>query len=194
MFDKEENLGERWDKDMGFEVPLCSFKKYYFPKRRKVWGQTKFLLSKHRSKKMFVTDELLFVLPERAVESLAEGQFARRILVLALEESAALGNRDFLTKILAAAQLDLNRDCLFDQIPSGEPFSTPRFIREKHPAQVLVFGLPPAQLGLTAQIPLYQTIEFYNTQWLFADALSVLEPDKTKKGLLWTALKALFLP
>jgi hypothetical protein len=143
---------------------------------------------------MFVTDELLFVLPERAVESLAEGRFDRQVLVLALDENAAPGNRDFLTKILGAAQLDLNRDCLFAQLPGDEPFSMPRFIREKHPAQVLVFGLPTAQLGLTAQIPLYQTVEFYGAQWLFADALSTLEPDKAKKGLLWTALKALFLP
>ena len=143
---------------------------------------------------MFVTDELVFIAPERGVESFAEGQYTRQILVLVLHEPASAGNRDFLAKIFAAAQLDLTRDSLFAQVPPHEPLSLPPFIREKRPAQVLVFGLPPTQLGLTLQVRPYQAVEFYGTTWLFADALSALEPDKTKKGLLWTALKALFLP
>lgn len=142
---------------------------------------------------MFITDELLFAVPERTIESFAEGRYTRQILVLALEETLP-GNREFLTKILGAAQLSLTDDCLLAQVPDGEPLSAPQFIREKQPAQVLVFGLIPSQLGLTVQVPLYQATEFYGTTWLFADALSVLEPDKAKKGQLWTALKALFLP
>lgn len=142
---------------------------------------------------MFITDELLFAVPERTIESFAEGRYARQILVLALEETSP-SNREFLIKILGATQLSLTDDCLLAQVPDGEPLSVPQFIREKQPAQVLVFGLIPSQLGLTIQIPLYQATEFYGTTWLFADALSVLEPDKAKKGQLWTALKALFLP
>ena len=143
---------------------------------------------------MFVTDELVFIAPERGVESFAEGQYARQILVLTLDEPASPNNRDFLAKIFAAAQLDLYRDSLFAQVPAHEPLSMPPFIREKRPAHILVFGLSPAQLGLTLQVPLYQAIGFYNTTWLFADALSALEPDKAKKGQLWTVLKAIFLP
>lgn len=142
---------------------------------------------------MFVTDELVFIAPERGVGSFAEGQYARQILVLALDEPASPGNRDFLSKIFAAAQLDLARDSLFAQVPAREPLSMPPFVREKRPAHILIFGLPPAQLGLTLEMRQYQATEFYGTIWLFADALSVLEPDKAKKGLLWTALKALFL-
>lgn len=143
---------------------------------------------------MFVTDELVFIAPERGIESFAEGQYARRILVLTLDEPASPNNRDFLAKIFAAAQLDLGRDSLFAQVPANEPLSMPPFIREKRPTHILVFGLSPAQLGLTLQVPPYQPVEFYSTTWLFADALSVLEPDKAKKSQLWTALKTLFLP
>ncbi len=142
---------------------------------------------------MFVIDELVFIVPEHGVESFAEGQYARQILVMALAEPDSPGNRDFLTKIFAAAQLDLSRDSFFAQVPAPERLSMPPFIREKDPKHILVFGLSPAQLGLTLQVQQYQATEFYGTTWLFADALSALEPDKTKKGLLWTALKALFL-
>ena len=56
-----------------------------------------------------------------------------------------------------------------------------------------IFRLPPAQLGLRIDAPLYKPVAFYGVTWLFADAVSVLEPDKNKKGLLWAALKQIFL-
>ena len=142
---------------------------------------------------MFPPDELLFLVPERSFTDIGEGGFARRIAVVILEESPVRDDRDFLTKILAAAQIDLTKDTLLASIPAGEPIGLNSILKERQAEQILVFGISPAQLGLTIAVRPYQPVYFYGATWLFGDALSVLEPDKTKKGLLWTALKGMFL-
>jgi hypothetical protein len=143
---------------------------------------------------MFSPDELIFIAPERTASDLSEGGFARRIWVLALDEPANSGaNTDFLTKVLAAANLNLEKDTLFAAIPASEPVNFSTDLKRKQPEHVLVFGLHPSQLGLTIETPLYRPIAFYGVTWLFADALSVLEPDKSRKGQLWSALKQMFL-
>lgn len=142
---------------------------------------------------MFGPKELIFAVPEQLPNEIAIGQFAKGIWVLAQAETPGSSNTDFLKKVLSAAQLDLERDTLFAEIPENEPVDMAACLRIKPAANVLVFGLAPAQLGLHVEARPFQPFSFYGTTWLFADALSVLEPDKTKKGLLWTALKSMFL-
>ncbi|MBV6438594.1 MAG: hypothetical protein EPGJADBJ_00218 [Saprospiraceae bacterium] len=143
---------------------------------------------------MFSPDELIFNAAERSISELSEGHFGRRIWVLALAEPAVLpANRDFLTKVLSAAHLNLEKDTLFAEIPAALPVHFSTDLKRRRPEQVLIFGLPPAQLGLSIETPLYRPVHFYGVTWLFADALSVLEPDKNRKGQLWSALKQMFL-
>ncbi len=142
---------------------------------------------------MFSSKELIFVTPSMLPNEMAQGRFAKGIWVLALAEPAHPDNTDFLKKVLAAAQLDLERDTLFAEIPEAQPLDMAAGLRIKPAAHILVFGVLPQQLGLHIQPPFFQPFTFYGATWLFADALSVLAPDKTKKGLLWTALKSMFL-
>jgi hypothetical protein len=142
---------------------------------------------------MLLSNELLYLAAEKSATSGASGNFARQVMVLALEEPNAAANRDFLTKVLAAANLNLTQDTLFAEIPYGEPRALAPDLKERQPKHVLIFGLSPAQLGLSFEIPAYQPFEFYGHTWLFADQLSSLEPDKNKKTQLWTALKQMFL-
>ncbi|MBL7779679.1 MAG: hypothetical protein JNM22_00590 [Saprospiraceae bacterium] len=142
---------------------------------------------------MFGPKELIFTAPEHLPNEIAKGQFAKGIWVLALEEASGNSNTDFLKKVLSAAQLDLERDTLFAIIPEGMPIDMAASLRIKPATHVLVFGISPTQLGLHVEARPFQPFSFYGTTWLFADALSALEPDKTKKGLLWTALKSMFL-
>lgn len=142
---------------------------------------------------MFAENDLIFIAPERRAAELSKGQFARRIWVLALAEPLhGAANREFLGKVLAAANLNLEKDTLFAEIPVGEPVTFSTDIKDKQPEHILVFGLSPAQLGLTLNMRPYTPFSFYGATWLFADALSALEPDKTRKGQLWSALKQLF--
>lgn len=138
---------------------------------------------------MFSPHDLLFLVPERSPLDFASGQFARRILVVVAAEPDRV---DFLSKILAAAQLNLQQDTLLAEIPPATRVALLPALKAKQPAQVLVFGLDPQTLGLSLNVPLYQAFNFYNATFLFAERLSLLEPDKTRKGLLWRALQIIF--
>ena len=142
---------------------------------------------------MFSEKELLYKMPEQSVLNLATGGFTRRVLVLTYFEPDAPHNRDFLIKILAAAGLNLETDTLFAEIPAGKPVSLLPAIKEKHAEIILIFGLHMAQLGFSIDFPLYHIQSFYGTTILIADPLSVLEPDKLRKGKLWESLQQLFI-
>lgn len=142
---------------------------------------------------MFSPEDLLFIAPERTPLEFATGQFARRILVILPDEPEEPGRDDFLRKVFAAAQINLGQDALLAAVPTDTPMSILPALREKQPAQVLVFGLSPKTLGLTLNVPFYQPFAFYGATFLFAEKISLLEPDKTRKAHLWRALQTLFL-
>jgi hypothetical protein len=142
---------------------------------------------------MLLQQDLIFLAAEKTALAEAEGHFARKVVVLAVQEPNSAANRDFLAKVLSAAGLNLQNDTLFAEIPAQEPVSIAPDLQERKPGFVLVFGIPPAQLGLSVQAAYYQPVSFYGATWLFSDALSSLEPDKQKKSMLWNALKQLFL-
>ena len=142
---------------------------------------------------MLLSNELLFLTAEKTALADAQGGFARQVAVLALEEPSSAANRDFLDKVLTAAQLNLAKDAMLAEIPSDEARAIAPDIMEHQPKYVLVFGILPIQLGLSVEVPAYQPITFYDCRWLFADKLSALESDKVKKTQLWTALKQMFL-
>ena len=138
-------------------------------------------------------DDLLFIAPENDLLQSAQGNFARQLIVCVLHEPDFPQNKDFLEKILTAAKLNMAQDALYVEIAGTEAFSLLLAIQKRHARQVLVFGVPPKQLGLSIQVPLYQPFEFYGADFLFAEKLSLLEPDRDRKGRLWAALKAMFL-
>lgn len=138
-------------------------------------------------------DQVFYHAPERSLLDFAEGGFARRVLVVAAQEVREPVYREFLLKILAAAQLHLEKDLLLAVLPDAEPVALLPALREKHPEHVLVFGFAPAQLGLHLETVLYRPFAFYGTSLLFSESLAVLEPDKIKKSQLWRALQTMFL-
>ena len=142
---------------------------------------------------MLFSDTLLFLTAEKTAFEKASGAFARKVGVLILEESGSAANRDFLEKVLLAAQLKLTDDTLLAEIPAAELCQIAPDLQEKKPEYLLVFGIPPTQLGLSIAFHPYQVTHFYGCNWLFADKLSTLSSDVAKKKLLWTALQKMFL-
>ncbi|MEO6039990.1 MAG: hypothetical protein ABIQ93_16375 [Saprospiraceae bacterium] len=143
---------------------------------------------------MYSPDDLLFLTPDQSIFESAVGEFARQVLVISLADPvAAANNRNFLTKVLSAARLNLDQDALFVELPTGKPVGLLLDTRRKKPDHILVFGVPASQLGLNMSILAYQPFLFQQMTFLFADALPVLEMDQGKKGELWTALKTMFL-
>ncbi|MDX1910615.1 MAG: hypothetical protein SFV22_03970 [Saprospiraceae bacterium] len=142
---------------------------------------------------MILSNHLIFLAAESPAMANATGDFGRRIFIIIRKEADSGENRTFVTKVLAAAQLNLAQDTMLSEIPPGEARTIATDLREKKPMQVLVFGIPAEQLGLHLQTNPYQPLSFCGAQWLFADALSVIAPDKNKKTLLWGALQKMFL-
>lgn len=142
---------------------------------------------------MLLSNELLFIAADKTAFAQAEGGFARQVAVLVAQETNAAEGRAFLAKVLAAANLNLAQDTLLAALPVQESCAIAPDLTQHKPKFVLVFGFSPKHLGLSAQVEPYQPTSFYGCTWLFADRLSVLEPDKNKKTQLWTALKQIFL-
>lgn len=142
---------------------------------------------------MPLSNTLLFLAADKTAFQGASGGFARKVGVLMLEEAMAAANRDFLEKVLQAAQLNLANDTLLAEIPAGESRLIAPDLQAKKPAQLLIFGIPPAQLGLSIEISQYHPTPFLGCTWLFADNLSTLAADVTKKKQLWSALQQMFL-
>lgn len=140
---------------------------------------------------MFSQDDLLFLAPDQPLR--LRGGFARRIFVAVLDEGAPEAARAFLGRVFEAARIQLEPDVLLAEIAPNQPFSAVGVLKEKQPEHVLVFGLRPDQCGFELQASAYQPLYFYQTNLLFADKISVLEPDKAKKGQLWTVMKQWFL-
>ncbi|MEY4203675.1 MAG: hypothetical protein RL013_1378 [Bacteroidota bacterium] len=138
---------------------------------------------------MFPDNMPLFLAAENSVTALGSGGYKKQILVLVSKLSE--GDRVFVSRVLAAAELDTGEDTLYVEVPgdmavncfSGLP-SAPRFI--------LSFGVTPAQAGCSARVSLYTPVQFNRATWLFSDAPSVLEPNRDKKTQLWSALKEIF--
>ena len=142
---------------------------------------------------MYSERDLLFSIPDKSLLSLATGSFAKRIFVVAQSEPAFPQSSQFLTKILTAAGINLEKDTLFAELKEQDQFSFLPVIKERHATHILVFGIAPKQLGLNANCLKYQPFDFYGSTFLFADQLSLLEPDKSLKAKLWQALQQLFL-
>lgn len=141
---------------------------------------------------MFQSKELFFILPDAESEPQAEGNGAKKVLILAAEEQPAQDSRAFLTKILSAANLSMATDTRLITIPADGSLAVSRLLHRYAVEKVLVFGLDPGRLGLRIEAPLYMPLHFYKIDWVFSDSLSALEPDKTRKGRLWSALKQMF--
>lgn len=137
--------------------------------------------------------ESVYIVPDQNILSQAVGGGAKNIFILARAEASADENMTFLAKILAATHTLPERDALLVWWPAGQPVSLLPVLHGKQPEKMLIFGFTPAEVGLRIDAALYQPCVFYGTTWLFAEALSVLEPDKARKMQLWTALKQIFL-
>ena len=141
---------------------------------------------------MFSEKDLLFLVPDAPEATPLSGQYRKKVLIVAAPETNVEGCRAFLEKILGAAKILLEEDTLYRFTENGETVPLAQWIRERQPEQVLIFGYEAAQVGVQVQADLYQPVFFQNANLLFADTLSALEPDKTLKTKLWTAMQLVF--
>lgn len=58
--------------------------------------------------------------------------------------------------------------------------------------QAIAFGVLPNEISLQINAVLYSSVKLNGTEYLFAEALSDIEKDKSKKIQLWQAMKTFF--
>ena len=128
------------------------------------------------------------------------GSNQKKLLVVFDENDESQERLEFLKKILAAAKFDIKDDILLLKITPKEAFSfiTLRTkVAQTHPSggidNLLVFGFEPKHFGLNLEVQKYAPLHFYESGFLFADKLSMIENDKALKGALWGGMKTLFL-
>ncbi|MCC7246122.1 MAG: hypothetical protein IT269_10610 [Saprospiraceae bacterium] len=141
---------------------------------------------------MFSANDLVFLSAEKDLLDLGESLCQRDIWIISSDVRSA-ATQDFLSKILSAIQADLDRDALWAALEQDTKLNLNGALNMHRPKLILVFGLTAGQVGLRAEMGVYQSVFFYGCNWIFSDALAALEPDRNKKGLLWSALKSVNL-
>ncbi|MEY3242792.1 MAG: hypothetical protein RIR11_4231 [Bacteroidota bacterium] len=140
---------------------------------------------------MFSKDDLLFIVNDASDVLKIEGQYAQKVMLI-LPAADYDSTRLFLEKMLSAAKLNLMQDTLIVQLLGQESVNIMQEIKKRAPEQVLIFGIQPDQLCLHIETKLYQPLFFQNTNFLFADRLTLLESDKNMKTKLWAAMQVVF--
>lgn len=136
--------------------------------------------------------EIYPVLEPDEVLKAGKGQNQKGLLVVSkpIQEEALI---QFLSKILAAVEHDLAQDALHLHLTSDKRFSFQALSEVANFEKILIFGFPPAQIGLNIQTPLYHPTHFYHKTFLFADDLIAIQSTPNLKKSLWMSLKELFL-
>jgi DNA polymerase III psi subunit len=128
---------------------------------------------------------------EQFLESLS-GDGKKGILVVLLDEGLPEGIV-FLKKILSSIRIDLEKDALLFRAAPHGILPTVAQLKSVSPIEkVLVFGVSPQRLGFTFEYPMYKRLILNDCQYVFANKLSFLEPNKQAKNDLWKQLQLIF--
>lgn len=103
----------------------------------------------------------------------------------------------FLGKILAAVQLDIERDIALLSITPGASFSLSRLRKQVPVEKAVFFGMEPGSAGLHCTCRLYAPLVFPDLTCVFADELETIMQERQQggkrlSGALWQNLKELF--
>ncbi|WP_020539615.1 hypothetical protein [Lewinella cohaerens] len=136
--------------------------------------------------------------PEKAA-LVWQGTGKSGILIIYNHSELAAEDRTFLENILKAVKLSPVADHVFLLgCPPGEHWPLSSICRDHAITTVYIFGTPPAQLGIRAELPLYSFTRLGDLSLLRAHALNTIREEREqnkneKAGLLWQALKAKYL-
>jgi hypothetical protein len=113
-------------------------------------------------------------------------------LILCSNDQGQSQQTAFLEKILQAVQVELGKQAFLIRLTASEKISSSSYLEVPAISKILVFGLPPEQIGLQIEVTPYELFHFCDRQMLFADSLADISSKKSLKRLLWEALKVLF--
>jgi hypothetical protein len=100
----------------------------------------------------------------------------------------------FLDKILLACKIALDDVAIVNQ--AGTSITIEDLREQFSPKSIILFGIPPADLGLPLNFPHFKIQEYADATYLFTPPLDILnqqtEHGKSLKREFWSSLKNLF--
>jgi hypothetical protein len=137
-------------------------------------------------------DYKIFVTPEKnKISAHISGENLKHVLV-GFNDTENPDLRAFLEKIMSAAKLNLQTDCLIlrglDNLPSLLNIASEYTIEH-----VIMFGIKPKQLGLNIDVTPYTVTHFQAKTLLFVDNMATIEQNTALKKALWECLQKVFL-
>lgn len=144
-------------------------------------------------------DFKLFAIPENDNSaSRCIGENTKHLLLIYNPAEQLEELQPFLSKILQAVQLDLQKDALQLTVNTEECFQLAAIANNKNCKTVIIFGHPLPQLGLHLELPMYYPTLHQGITFLVADPLLSIYQErqnggKKMSGALWSALREIFL-
>jgi len=120
----------------------------------------------------------------------ARGSNEKKIAVIAKIEDDP--DMDLLSKILKSVELDDTKDVLLLKSTPATRFSLIDLCRQTDSHTVLLFGIPPNQLGLQFRLKKYTPFDINGIKGIWADPLTEIRDSRELKTALWSSLKSLF--
>ncbi|MGV3502063.1 MAG: hypothetical protein ACO1O1_00025 [Adhaeribacter sp.] len=132
-------------------------------------------------------------LPRPAYRLLGENRKGL-VIAVSMEEAdfQALPGNVFLSKVLAAIQHS-PADVAFVNIARGDKLRLFDLAKETTLRSLVAFGPGLLDMSADSRVNLYKPATIGQVPLLIADPLPAVEPDVTKKKLLWSGLQAIFL-
>jgi DNA polymerase III psi subunit len=139
------------------------------------------------------TESPLPKIPEKQIVSLAAEALpdTTKKPLLVVVQSPSVEDMVLLSKILKAVKMDLEDIDLLD-VGKLTAETLDHKMAQIAVSHLLTFGVPLPKLNLNVLLTPYQIKEDRGVKFLFADALSDLQNDNTRKALLWKCLQAMF--
>ena len=126
------------------------------------------------------------------LESRLLGLNKKKLLILTSHEDAEDDNaKTQLKAILAAIKFDMADDCAVLPFKQNESIAFQKLPLTTFD-HLISFGISPKQIGLQINHYNYTSLKILNKSLLFADSISSISNDVSKKKQLWAALQSIF--
>lgn len=136
---------------------------------------------------MFSNKELIQISETKNSDFSFFGEGERSLCIFFREENQLESSISFLTKILSALKINLEKDTFYHNLIKKESLSI--FQLEGKPKHLFLFGITPQEVGLNIEQNDYKSIQINGINVLSADSLETIKNSENLKRTLWGCLK-----
>ncbi len=142
--------------------------------------------------KSFFSKTRIYQVPESEAAYHLLRQSNHKHCLIVLQKDGNKDEQAFLSKVLNAAQIDMERDILLIEATPESRISFAQLQRKYRIESCLLFGMAPRQMGLLFQLEKYELHNHQGVQFLYADSPASIQDNVSLKSALWSSLKSMF--